>query len=98
MSIRDPWLVFAGDCYYPSGGFDDFVGNYDTYDIARDKQLAEVKNGNRWAQIVHRTGHIYTKKSWLVNDGFGVITERQEKRDEWAAYMKEIYDDDPATG
>lgn len=29
------FLVFAGDCYYPEGGMNDFQGDFDTLEEAR---------------------------------------------------------------
>lgn len=31
------YMLFAGDTYYPSGGFFDLVGDYDTVEEAREK-------------------------------------------------------------
>jgi hypothetical protein len=28
------YFAFYGDCYYPSGGMDDFIGDYDTKEQA----------------------------------------------------------------
>lgn len=30
------FLIFAGDCYYPSGGWGDYVGSYATEQDARN--------------------------------------------------------------
>ena len=44
-----PFLVFACGCYYPSGGWNDFVGQYSTFEEAvvagRDARLD-------WYQVV----------------------------------------------
>ena len=29
------YLLFGGDCYYPAGGWDDFMGAFDTFEEAR---------------------------------------------------------------
>lgn len=42
------YLLFAGDTYYPSGGWDDFVGAFDSIDAA--KAGVDPKCG--WAQVV----------------------------------------------
>lgn len=39
------FLVFAGDCYYPSGGWDDFHSDHDTADEA---QKAAINAGDWW--------------------------------------------------
>ena len=39
------YLAFYGDCYYPSGGMDDFVGDYDTKEEAIEAiEKAHLKN------------------------------------------------------
>ena len=43
------YLLFAGSNYYPSGGWDDFVGSFHTHSEA----LREwEKNKRDWGQIV----------------------------------------------
>jgi len=44
-----PYLVFAGEQYYPRGGWGDFVGSADTMDEA----LALVPKDADWHHIVH---------------------------------------------
>lgn len=41
------YIVFAGDHYYPSGGMQDFIGNYAT----KDEAIAAAA-GWDWAQVV----------------------------------------------
>jgi len=36
------FLVFAGDCYYPEGGMNDFQEDFDTLEEARDFE-AKIK-------------------------------------------------------
>ena len=49
------FLLFAGDVYYPSGGFGDFVGDFEAPEEARDKLVkwieAEGDPGYSWAHI-----------------------------------------------
>jgi hypothetical protein len=45
------YLLFAGDCYYPCGGFCDFVTDFDTIEEATESALANEKD-NDWAQVV----------------------------------------------
>jgi hypothetical protein len=45
-----PYLVFAGDVYYPLGGFDDFKGSFDTLEEA---QAAIPEDDFTWGHIVH---------------------------------------------
>lgn len=43
------YLVFAGDFYYPGGGWDDFKGAHDTLESA---QGAAKTAGGDWCHIV----------------------------------------------
>ncbi len=47
--LMKKYLLFSGDMYYPCGGWDDFQGEYDTIEEA--KEIAE-KQGDEWWQIV----------------------------------------------
>jgi hypothetical protein len=44
------YLLFCGDDYYPAGGWDDFVGSFDTKDEA-DDAAAQLADAN-WHQII----------------------------------------------
>lgn len=47
--IEKPYLLFGGDTYYPSGGFEDYIGSFKTLDEA----IERVKNQNiDWWHIV----------------------------------------------
>lgn len=51
------YLLFAGDNYYPLGGWDDFEGDFDTADeaLGRLTYLIERKtfwNRVRWGQVI----------------------------------------------
>ncbi len=55
------YLLFAGSCYYPSGGWSDFENSFDTLEEAVD--AAESLNVTKadWAHIIDKeTG----KKLW----------------------------------
>jgi hypothetical protein len=45
------YLVFAGDRYYPHGGWRDFKGSFDTREEARKKAL-EYGQKYDWQQII----------------------------------------------
>ena len=49
------FLLFAGDVYYPSGGFGDFIGDFQTPDDAKDKLLKWIETEGDpkylWAHI-----------------------------------------------
>lgn len=43
------FLLFGGDTYYPRGGMDDFKGDYDTIDEAKNEAL--LKRYCDWIHI-----------------------------------------------
>ncbi len=43
------YLVFAGDHYYPAGGFYDFIGDFS--DVEEAKKIAKLKSYD-WAHII----------------------------------------------
>lgn len=50
------YLVFIGDCYYPDGGMDDFEGDFDTLEEAKDFITEKANKENfswkiTWAHI-----------------------------------------------
>lgn len=57
------YLLFAGDTYYPSGGWNDFVGHFSTA-VAALAYLETVSTKYDWAHIVDsRNGSVvYTRK------------------------------------
>ena len=46
------YLVFAGDYFYPGGGWSDFVDSYKEVDDAIRVAVEEAKSDHRWAHIV----------------------------------------------
>jgi hypothetical protein len=43
------YLVFAGDDYYPCGGWDDFVGSWETIEEVREAMNGRLKiPGDGW--------------------------------------------------
>lgn len=50
------YLVFAGDKWYPSGGWDDFKGDFNTIEEGKESLISI---GPDWWHIVDsNTGHI----------------------------------------
>ncbi len=47
-----PFLLFAGDTYYPRGGWGDYIGGGDTMDEA----LALLPPDADWHHVVHNEG------------------------------------------
>jgi len=47
------YMLFCGYYYYPGGGWEDFVGCYDTIDDA--KTAAHKDRSAEWVQIVDST-------------------------------------------
>lgn len=53
-SLEWPFLVFAGDNYYPSGGWNDYAGAWPTLEEAK---FTAMRLPSQWAQIIDmRTG------------------------------------------
>ena len=54
------FILFAGHCYYPFGGADDFRGFYDTIEAAqkafidKKQEICGDKNFDNWGQIVDK--------------------------------------------
>lgn len=50
------FALFAGDVYYPSGGWNDFRGTFDTIEAAKDRYL----EGEMWGDHNHKWewGHV----------------------------------------
>jgi len=46
------YLLFAGDSRYPNGGWDDFVGDYESLELATKKAIKYIENGRDWWHIV----------------------------------------------
>lgn len=46
------YLLFVGDTYYPSGGWDDFIGPYDS---VSDAWTVAVQKHRDWAHVVDST-------------------------------------------
>jgi menaquinone-dependent protoporphyrinogen IX oxidase len=42
------YLLFAGEDYYPRGGWSDFIGDFDTIDEAKNYKIEYID----WIQIV----------------------------------------------
>lgn len=49
------FLLFAGDIYYPGGGWKDYRGTYDTLEAALD---AYSKTECEWYEIVDLSGKV----------------------------------------
>lgn len=64
MTIETPlkrFLLFNGQCYYPGGGWDDFIGSFDSLDEA--KSVYGGSGGTfDWFQVVDlETGTVVAK-------------------------------------
>lgn len=44
------YLAFGGDQYYPGGGWDDFVGDFDS----KGEAIEAAKKGNGWWHVIDR--------------------------------------------
>lgn len=63
------FLLFSSDTYYPGGGWDDFVADYDDVEAAR---VAGRKTGYDWFQVIDTT----TMKE-VESDGLVSLAERK---------------------
>lgn len=68
------YLVFTGENYYPSGGWDDFVGDYDDLKAA----IAAADNDPDWqARAPQRWWHVVDSEGReIVADDLGAAQER----------------------
>lgn len=64
------FIAFYGAVYYPSGGMNDFVGDFDTLEEAKisiEKEFNEKTHGNKY-----EWGHVWDsenkQKVWKHND------------------------------
>lgn len=46
------FILFRCDYYYPSGGWNDFVGSFDTLEEANNIALKNFKSNNEWFHII----------------------------------------------
>ena len=60
------YLVFAGDTYYPAGGWDDFYESFDTLTDALDGLIHASKD---WGQIVDSQTGTIVKRYTFPTDG-----------------------------
>ena len=51
MSRVKRFVVFAGDYYYPGGGWDDFNASFDTLEEVWKYQKTALKNAD-WSQVI----------------------------------------------
>lgn len=72
----EQYAVFAGEDYYPRGGWSDFCGEAKTIELARevrDRAIAIVKNpSGQWWQIVdiHAGNVVEADDGWPVDGRF----------------------------
>ena len=61
------YLLFAGDNYYPSGGWEDFIGSFSTQEEAQDVGADKIEDEFNWYHVVDlSSGNIVAKgrRSW----------------------------------
>lgn len=61
------YLAFYGQCYYPSAGMEDFIGDFDTIEEA-DKALEEA-NKKEWG---------ITQPEWDIS--FGIVWSVSQRK------------------
>ena len=68
------FLVFGGDNYYPCGGWNDFQGSYETYELAL-KWATASPSGDWWHIVDSETGEMvadqngYSQKNAATSGG-----------------------------
>jgi len=75
------YLLFSGDDYYPSGGWQDFRGDFETIEKAKEHFLVD-KDGNRdWMHVVDSTdGRIVFRGSYDEDENEKPFVKEREKR------------------
>jgi hypothetical protein len=76
-----PYLLFAGDNYYPSGGWDDFAGEFDSAD---DAIAAFSQKTHDWGHVVSRaTNQIvrWVSRDWVAATNDYVIKVTRPSND-----------------
>ncbi len=46
------FLLFAGDCAYPEGGWKDFRGSYDTFVEAESAGMCDYGGNSQWWHVI----------------------------------------------
>lgn len=54
------YLLFSGQCYYPSGGIDDFNGDFDSFEEAKSEYETLKSNKNVWCR---EWAHVWDSES-----------------------------------
>ena len=67
------FLLFQYDTFYPAGGFNDFVGSYDTVEQAKEAMVSE------WTQIFDTKENVFVKTGDVASDA--ELKHLQEKID-----------------
>ena len=57
------FLLFAGDVFYPSGGFVDFIGDFEALEDAKDKLIKWIGTG---ADAKYLWAHIYDSETMAM--------------------------------
>jgi hypothetical protein len=73
---QTPCLLFLGDDYYASGGWDDFEGSFDDIEAAVEHAKRKLCNGvkyERWFHVVS-LGKVVLRGGWEYENGLYVVT------------------------
>ena len=66
--MKDKYLLFLGDLFYPSGGWMDLVGVFDSFSEARDV-IESISPFDRWFHVVFN-GKIIAKGQGTLDDDY----------------------------
>jgi len=76
------FLLFAGDCYYPEGGAEDFIGGCDTMEEAETLLLG---NDDDWGKPSCRYRNASSQWANVLDPATGVVLARDCATGEWVS-------------
>ncbi len=65
-SLTKQFWLFAGDSYYPWGGFSDFINSYDTVEEAIEEATSSVTYGPTYTRKKYDWYHIFDSTAYLM--------------------------------
>ena len=65
------YLAFYGDAYYPSGGMDDFIGDYDT----KEEAIQAIEEAHRKRRPRESSWEYAWGNVWSIQDRIEVFTK-----------------------
>lgn len=75
------YLTFFGSYYYPKGGMDDFIGDFDTMDECKNKIDDKIKEEFDYENPFKDLDN-YIKREWENN--WATIYDTKERKEVWS--------------